>query len=217
MLNSNKTLVIEFPYPHGRKINLYFKCLEMTELVAELKEESFSVPFPVPVPCYEPTVIIKEEPHAEETHPEENITDSERFNFDDALVVKDEQYIDPLRQKFACDQCQFVTTQASKLKEHIFAVHEGIRHPCDQCDYTATYRQSLKEHKDSIHNGIRYPCSHCSDVFTKASSLKIHVKSKHEGVKHPCNQCDFVATLASSLKVHIKSKHQGIRLGFIFS
>ena len=102
--------------------------------------------------------------------------------------------------------------QATNLRTHVEAIHEGVRYSCDQCGYKATTAGNLKKHIDSIHTGVCYPCDQCDYKATVTGSLKKHVESTHEGVRYPCDQCDYKATTKGSLKRHQKRKHQWYQL-----
>ena len=112
--------------------------------------------------------------------------------------------------RYSCDQCEFTGSKAG-LWDHKKSKHEGVRHPCDQCEYVATKLSNLKQHKDAKHEGVRYSCDQCEYVATQVSNLKRHKKTKHEGVRYPCDQCEYVATTVSNLKRHKKIKHEGVR------
>ncbi|KAL3276082.1 hypothetical protein HHI36_020803 [Cryptolaemus montrouzieri] len=55
-------------------------------------------------------------------------------------------------RKHKCNQCDYQANEKYKLKQHVEAVHLGIKnYKCDQCNYR-TYRNSdLKQHMNRIH------------------------------------------------------------------
>ena len=96
--------------------------------------------------------------------------------------------------RYSCEQCEYVATTVSSLKQHKDAKHEGVRYSCDQCEYVATQVSHLKQHKDAKHEGVRYSCDQCEYVSTRVSHLTKHKDAKHEGVRYPCDQCEYAAT-----------------------
>ena len=75
------------------------------------------------------------------------------------------------------------------------------RYACDQCPYLTSNSTNLKRHRESAHQGVRYPCEQCEYNATRLSSLKRHIKNKHEGVRYPCDKCDYTSSDSSNLSV----------------
>ena len=63
------------------------------------------------------------------------------------------KYVKSLGQKVhKCDSCGKTYSQASILKKHINAVHNGIKdHKCDTCGLKFSQAGHLKRHINSIH------------------------------------------------------------------
>ena len=78
-----------------------------------------------------------------------------------------------------CPTCDYKSTKASKLREHILNIHEGARYPCIQCSYIANSYGNLQSHTKSQHNGIRYPCDLCDHRSTRKQYLKMHMEKVH--------------------------------------
>merc|ERR1712051_1067151 len=60
--------------------------------------------------------------------------------------------------KYRCDECEAAYDDASCLRRHKQAKHEGKTYTCDECDAVYTDRSHLRTHKLSKHAGIRYLC-----------------------------------------------------------
>ncbi|XP_023321199.1 zinc finger protein 142-like isoform X3 [Eurytemora carolleeae] len=109
--------------------------------------------------------------------------------------------------RFLCDQCPFIGTLKSHLKNHMKIKHDGFRVPCDSCKFMAQTQQHLKRHKEAVHIGVKYPCDLCSFSFSNKSNLKEHKACKHDDTKHPCEECDYLASSQIALRKHMKTKH----------
>lgn len=76
---------------------------------------------------------------------------------------------------------------------------------CDQCDYVSISIGCIRSHKKYDHDteGEKYKC-HCGKVFTKAGLLSAHNKSIHVNEKkHICTICPKAYSTSSDLKVCI--------------
>jgi len=115
-----------------------------------------------------------------------------------------------------CDKCKYTATTLNLLEYHKKRKHETMRkhgktYACDQCDYSGSTNYNLKEHKKSVHEGIKYTCDLCEYSSSQVNQLKIHKQCKHGGIRYPCDQCKYSASKKWDLKVHKQSKHEGIR------
>ena len=52
-----------------------------------------------------------------------------------------------------CDQCNYVTDDRMKLKQHIKFKHEGHAFRCEQCKWTGTTKRDLTSHYNTRHLG----------------------------------------------------------------
>ena len=143
----------------------------------------------------------KEEPKDEPPN-KDPVTSTENFK-EQNISHKDIVHEDV---KYACDQCDYQTTQQSSLKIHIQSKHKGYRYACDRCDYRAKKQSHLTTHTQSKHEGVKYACNQCDHQYTDQSSLSRHIKSKHDGVK--CTQ-------QGNLTQFIQSMHEGIKYASI--
>ena len=83
------------------------------------------------------------------------------------------------RDRNSCSQCDRKFTKGYHLKNHVKAIHEGIRFPCDQCEYRAMEPSNLRCHKLLHHDANKYPCPEC-DFWGNQAKLKNHMKNKHK-------------------------------------
>ena len=83
------------------------------------------------------------------------------------------------KYKFSCTQCDRKFTKTYHLKNHIKAIHEGVRFPCDQCEFKAMEPGNLRNHKLMHHDANKYPCPEC-DYWGNQVNLKNHMRNKHE-------------------------------------
>ena len=84
-----------------------------------------------------------------------------------------------LNPMLQCPKCNYKSSKASKLREHILNIHEGARYPCVQCAYIANSYGNLQSHKQSQHNGVRYPCNFCDHKSTRKQYLVKHMEKAH--------------------------------------
>ncbi|XP_057661601.1 zinc finger protein 182-like isoform X47 [Diorhabda carinulata] len=126
-----------------------------------------------------------------------------------ALISHMSRHEDNLNHKFVCETCGKKLYSKVTLKEHIVAIHQGLKpHKCDQCNQSFANRLTLRLHKRR-HTGERpYRCTYCIKSFTQSHSLKVHNRL-HTGEKPEiCNICDNGFTSKSSVKSHMKTKHK---------
>ena len=48
------------------------------------------------------------------------------------------------KYQYQCQQCNYAAGYSSHLKDHVEAIHEGVRYPCNQCTYKATEKGNLQ-------------------------------------------------------------------------
>ena len=70
----------------------------------------------------------------------------------------------------------------SWLKEHINAVHDGLKpFQCHFCDKSFPTSSALNQHVFSVHEGKRpFKCDICDQKFKRKTHLKSHLKSIHK-------------------------------------
>ena len=81
--------------------------------------------------------------------------------------------------KFACDECDFITNINRKLVTHKEKTHLNLSFTCDICGFVTTYGQSLRDHKRKTHSSVRYPCPDCEFKARRKSYLFAHVRTQH--------------------------------------
>ena len=109
-----------------------------------------------------------------------------------------------------CQQCNYIGSCPSHLKQHMQYVHEGLKFDCANCDYKSGDKSNLKRHIEKNHLGITYTCELCKQIFNLKHQLKCHVEIKHNRLYFNCDKCQYKATSKSYLTNHIMVEHKGI-------
>jgi len=114
--------------------------------------------------------------------------------------------------KYSCDKCPYKTKQASHLKRHQNAKHNGIRYECDQCDSTFSIKHALVRHVENKHQDKKriFPCPQCEFVTTRMDYLRGHIENIHLKLKHECDICGQKLSSQGALHTHRKTQHEGI-------
>ena len=101
-----------------------------------------------------------------------------------------------------CNQCDYASSHAGRLRTHL-KTHSGEKsNKCNQCDYTSSHAGNLRQHLKTHSGEKSNKCSQCDFTSSRAGDLKRHSKI-HSGEKsNKCNQCDFVSSQAAHLKTH---------------
>ena len=117
-----------------------------------------------------------------------------------------------LQKRFLCNLCNYGTDGKSALKDHVNAVHLGLRpYKCDKCNYASADNGSLKRHVRVKHGTQPYPCRDCSSAFEDKADLIKH-KIEHHGQKvFRCKKCDFTARYKNQVIKHIRCIHEGLK------
>ena len=104
----------------------------------------------------------------------------------------------------------FVTNKATALRKHKATEHGEVNVllSCQQCDFKSAKASKIREHILNVHEGARYPCIHCSYLANSIGNLQSHTKSQHEGIRYPCDLCDHKSTRKQYLKKHKEKIHK---------
>ena len=88
-----------------------------------------------------------------------------------------------------CNQCDFASSRADKLRRHLI-MHSGEKpNKCNQCEYESSYASALRTHLNR-HSGERpYKCNQCDYASSYVFSLRTHLKTHSE---EKSNKCDFI-------------------------
>ena len=62
----------------------------------------------------------------------------------------------PWNQVNICDQCDFITNDKLKLRNHIKLKHEGFGFACDSCEYVGSSKLLLASHVNHRHMGVKF-------------------------------------------------------------
>ena len=53
---------------------------------------------------------------------------------------------------------------------------------CDKCDYATSQSGTLSRHKKTKHQGLRYSCNWCDTQYAYPGNLRIHLKREHSNL-----------------------------------
>ena len=74
---------------------------------------------------------------------------------------------------------------------------------CNQCDYASSRADGLRQHLKTHSGEKSNKCNQCDYASSHADALRQHLKT-HSGEKsNKCNQCDFASSLAGNLRQHL--------------
>lgn len=91
------------------------------------------------------------------------------------------------------------------LKEHIQAIHMGIRKACDECGKTFISNIVLNKHKKHVHRKEgSYPCKACGKVFRYSQQAIDHEYKDRGLAPYTCNLCPFKSPDNWALAKHKK-------------
>ena len=93
-------------------------------------------------------------------------------------VIKIRKKLGKSKGSSQCQECGKTFVKNSKLKKHVEAIHEGMKHKCQQCPKEYTSLDNLKIHVKIIHEGQKFLCNHCSVTFVQKRRLDAHLR-KH--------------------------------------
>ena len=143
--------------------------------------------------------------------------------------------------RYSCDECDWMTQRAEKLKIHKEDKHLGLKHFCGQCGVLYNTKKSLDRHiKDLHHSRISFcndcdfqssmkrefirhrilhkkQCQQCDYTATHEKNMKIHIQAIHEKSTYPCEICPYKSSTPRSLSNHQKSKHPAWKKKIIFN
>ena len=79
-----------------------------------------------------------------------------------------------------CDQCDFSTFEAFKLKGHKQSRHGDAIFKCDKCSYKARAKNRLNKHVLTKHMKMgRMKCTHCTQSFDYQGTMENHMWNEH--------------------------------------
>ena len=108
------------------------------------------------------------------------------------------------------DDASSVTQRGTELGAHKSTHTAEKRYLCHECDYRTTTAQLLKQHIARRHTGERpHRCDQCSAAFLAKNELANH-KVSHTGEKpFMCEVCGFSTSTKRALNRHHRLKHTG--------
>ena len=79
---------------------------------------------------------------------------------------------------------------------------------CNQCDYASSHAGNLRQHL-KIHSGEKSnKCNQCDYASSRADNLMTHLKTHSGEMSNKCNHCDYASSQATHLRTHLKT-HSG--------
>ena len=76
-------------------------------------------------------------------------------------------------------------------------------HKCNQCEYASSHAGNLRQHLKTHSGEKSNKCNQCDFATSQAGNLRTHLKT-HSGEKsNKCNQCDYSSSKASNLRAHL--------------
>ena len=84
---------------------------------------------------------------------------------------------------------------------------DGQFFACEKCDYKSTQKGHLKRHRQSMHDKFEIKCELCRKILSP-NGISRHVLEMHTNPILSCPDCDFVTPVLRLLKNHIISNHQ---------
>jgi len=92
------------------------------------------------------------------------------------------------------------------LKEHIQAIHLGIRKACDECGKTFISNIVLNKHKKHVHRREgAYPCKACGKIFRYSQQAIDHEYKDRGLTPYVCKHCTFKSADNWALAKHKKT------------
>ena len=137
-----------------------------------------------------------------------------------------------------CDKCDYKTSKAALMYDHILVRHSKVKHKCTECDYQHHFLNRVGTHFKQVHMGIprggrsckrikcpnfgttlclfledhvSYQCEQCNFSARSSRGLNLHVQSVHEGIAFTCEFCQKSFVERRGLKYHVQSVHEGIK------
>ena len=80
-----------------------------------------------------------------------------------------------------CNECDWSTFEATRLRKHYLGKHAEKQFGCDQCELRFSIQSRLQRHKKEIHKkDLQYSCSVCKKAFRSKKSLAKHSMNEHQ-------------------------------------
>ena len=109
-----------------------------------------------------------------------------------------------------CDQCEYKTTKAFRLRQHRDRLHDTTEHFCKSCDYKSNTRRQLYYHDRAVHRGLTYNCEVCGFKTARSGNLRQHQRRKHGGERFQCVFCNFGDSEKNRVILHEKRRHSAM-------
>lgn len=122
-----------------------------------------------------------------------------------------------VKNTFRCHLCKKTLRSKSSLREHMGAVHAGLKpFKCTfpMCSKIFALKRGRKQHMNAMHiTKNAFDCPNCPRKFNYKSNLKRHLANEHGvGVIYNCYSCKMSLYDRSKLQRHMNVKHTGLNL-----
>ena len=137
---------------------------------------------------------------------------------------------DPAQQKekIQCDACSYVATSVGNMRQHVRAVHAGVRYPCLLCSYKATRAHDLARHKAAKHPTPVPETGKDAEWQDNGTSPQYLAEPDQEviqddrltngdsslasggGVQYACSGCRYQAGSHRAIRRHIVTRHSDL-------
>lgn len=95
------------------------------------------------------------------------------------------------RKELQCSSCDYKTKENRRLQSHVETVHMGLKpFKCQYCDYVCSERTSLKGHMYRHFKMKPITCNYCDYGCIQRNAIKSHLKSKHGIVLDSVRACE---------------------------
>jgi len=124
---------------------------------------------------------------------------------------------------FKCEECDYKTSHALNLKQHIVQIHRKETHQfaCDQCDRKYAMLSQLKQHKQIKHEGLKpYMCDQCGKSWRPDAKFLFlnHVQNGCKANMYPdgikCPSCEVTFSVEGNYIKHHMKVHGGLPPGY---
>ena len=75
---------------------------------------------------------------------------------------------------------------------------------CNQCDYASSRADSLRQHLKTHSGEKSNKCNQCDYASSRADHTRTHLKTHSRVKSNKCNQCDYASSHANHLRTHLK-------------
>ena len=114
-----------------------------------------------------------------------------------------------LSKPFHCEICNLYFSSSATLSNHHKQKHmkESHSHFCEDCDFSSFEAARVRKHWLERHGEKKFKCDQCDFSATVKSRLNYHIKTKHE-LHYSCTECEAKFKEQYLLAKHCLNDHQ---------